>query len=244
MDASWRPIEGRYWYGGDGLTEGMLIAIDHHGYRHKPWRVHEVHTREGDERLHVILRPDGDLFDLAQHNKSVAIGKHARIYKLPEHYALCHSCSELPPCSEVWTEKVSAADAERSSRFEVEGICPSCQKPVTYRQRSHRFSENLYVPLGPPVTFHARRACEGGAVQYDEALAKRNDTQPRLSCEGHVTQHRDGERACTNITCPGDRLRHRSFAMCYVLAEKCNRPECWAIDDTATRAHRENGSTT
>lgn len=116
--------------------------------------------------------------------------------------------------------------------------------PVTRRQDVHRFDENLYVPLGPPVTFHARQACAGGAVAYDSAIAKKNGTQARLSCEGHIVHHLDGDRACSNITCPGPRLRHRAMSMCYVLAEKCNRPECWAIDDTATRAHRENGSTT
>lgn len=230
MRETWRPIEGRYWYG-TALTPGMLIAIDFHGFRHQAWRVHDVRPREGDDRIHVILRPDGELYDLAEHNRAVSFTKRARIYGLPEHYALCHRCGQLPPCADVWTETVSAAESERTARFEVEGICPSCQKPVTGRQAVHRFEENLYVPLGPAVTFHGRQQCFGGAIAYDEVLAKKNDTQARLSCEGHVVHHRDGERICTNITCPG-RVRHRGMSMCYVLAEPCNRPECWAIQQS------------
>lgn len=238
MAEEWRPTEGRYVHPSN-LAAGMLIAINATAYRHKAWRVHEIRTRDvDDDRIHVVLRPDGDLFDLAEHNRSISIAKWAAVYRLPEHYALCHTCGDVPPCSEVWTERISTADAERNARYEVEGVCPSCGEPVTRRQEVHRFDENLYVPLGPPVTFHGRQKCVGGAIAYDEALAKRNGTDPRLSCGGHVTQHLDGDRVCTNITCPGHRLRHRSFAMCYI-AGRCNRPECWALAETRAIARRE-----
>lgn len=228
MQERWFPIEGRGIYNLTKLAAGDIIAIDHHGYRHKAWRVHEVRKREDDDRLHVTFRPDGAEFDFAQHNQSVAIGRHARIYTLPEHYAVCHSCGDVPPCSEVWTERISDEHAKQDARFEVEGICPSCQKPITTRQKVHRFEENLRVPLGPPVTFHARRACIGGAIAYDRAVAVATDREPRLSCEGMLTVHMDGFTQCTNITCPGLDVAHQSFARCYVLAAKCNRPECWA----------------
>lgn len=229
--AAWRATEGRYVSIHD-IAEGMLLAIDYHGYRHKPWRVHEIRTRDEDDgRLHVVLRPDGALYDFAEHNRSVAIRRHANVQQLPEHYAICHHCGDLPPCSERWTESVSDAEAERTARYEVEGICPSCQKPVTRRQDVHRFDENLYVPLGPPVTFHGRQQCFGGAVNYDRALAAKNGTEPRLWCEGLIVHHHDGERVCTNITCP-------SPTVCRIAPWRCvtsstpnaNRPECWAIE--------------
>ena len=239
MSDAWRPTEGRYVHP-TNIAEGMIVAVDAPGWRQKPWRVHEIRTLDEDDgRVHVVFRPPGDIYDLAEHNRSAAIRKHASIYRLPDHYSLCHVCGELPPCTHVWTERLSTADAERNARFEVEGICPSCQKPVTRRQDVHRFDENLYVPLGPPVTFHARQTCAGGAVAYDSALAKKNGTPPRLSCEGRIVHHLDGDRACSNITCPGPRLRHRAMSMCYVLAEKCNRPECWALEDSRAIARGE-----
>lgn len=226
--ARWHPAEGRH-ISIDGVARGMILAIDHHEFRHQPWRVYEIRRRD-DDWFDLILRPDGDLFDFAHHNKTLGVRRHAPVYRLPEHYGLCHSCSELMPCSERWTESVSDAEAERTARFEVEGICPSCQKPVTRRQNVQRFDENLYVPLGPPVTFHGRQRCFGGAVDYDRALAAKNGTEPRLWCEGLIVHHHDGERVCTNITCPSPTVPHRSMAMCHVLNAKCNRPECWAIE--------------
>lgn len=228
MRERWRPVEGRSIYDLDRLVPGAIVAIDYHGFRHKPWRVYEIRRRD-DEWYDAILRPDGAEHDFAKFNKTIGIKRYAPIFRLPEHYGLCHTCGELMPCSEVWTAKVSDAAAEQSARFEVEGICPSCQEPVTARQKSHRFEENLRVPLGPPVIFHARAKCAGGAIQYDESVAKATGREPLLSCTGLLTRHLDGHEECTNITCPNPDVRHRSFAMCYVRDEKCNRPECWAI---------------
>lgn len=234
MRERWLPVEGRGIYDLAGLEPGTVVAIDHPGFRHKPWRVYEIRRRD-DDWFDAILRPDGVKFDFAQHNQTIGIKRYAPIFRLPEHYGLCHTCGELTPCSEVWTEKMSDAAAEQSARFEVEGICPSCQEPVTARQKSHRFEENLRVPLGPPVTFHARARCMGGAVDYDLAVAKATDREPRLSCDGMLTRHLDHYEECTNITCPGLNVRHRSFALCYVLSAKCNRPECWALTPTNVR---------
>ena len=238
MRERWHPIEGRGVYSLDNLAVGDIITVDAIGYRHRPWRVHEIRGWV-DDRLRVILRPDGDLYDFAQHNRSVGIRRHASIVRLPEHYAVCHKCGEIPPCSEVWTEWVVAEHAKQDARYDTEGICPSCQEPVTGRQKSHRFEDNLRVPLGPPVTFHARSRCLGGAIAYDQAVATATNRDPFLSCEGHLTRHLDGTQHCTNITCPGLGVRHRSFAMCYALAERCNRPECWALAQTRATARRE-----
>lgn len=231
MRERWFPVEGRGIYNLDMLEPGAVVAVDHHGFRHKPWRVYEIRRRD-DDWYDAILRPDGVEFDFAKFNKTVGIKRYAPIFTLPEHYGLCHTCGELMPCSEVWTAKVADAAAEQSARFEVEGICPSCQEPVTARQKSHRFEENLRVPLGPPVTFHARNRCAGGAVAYDEQVAKTTGREPRLSCTGLATTHLDGFKECTNITCPDFHVRHRTWAMCYALTAKCNRPECWAVEES------------
>lgn len=204
MRERWHPTGGSFLWPPQ-IKAGMVVAIDHPGYRHKPWRVHEVRCREGDDRLYVTFRPDGEAFDFAQHNTSLSIAKHASLTELPEHYAVCHKCGELPPCSEVWTERISEAATEYYARFEVEGICPSCQEPVTARQKSHRFDVNLHVPIGPPVTFHARRACLGAAIEYDKTLAKRTKREPTLSCTGLLTRHLDRAEECTNVTCPAHR---------------------------------------
>ncbi|WP_114589394.1 hypothetical protein [Microbacterium arborescens] len=221
---SWRASEGESAYGRH-LRAGHIIAIDHPGMRHQPWVIHEVTPHEEDWRL--ILRPYGAEFDFAQHNRPMRLRKHGRVFVLPEHFSRCSRCNELPPCSEVWTATVSSAHAEKAARYEVEGVCPACQKPVTHRQRSHRFEENLFVPLGPPVVFHARASCFASAVDYDAQLARAHDREPTLSCPGMHVQHNDGHHECTNITCPGFHARHRTFACCYVLRERCNRPECW-----------------
>lgn len=220
----WRPKEGRGIYNIDALKVGDIIAIDSPGYRNKPWRVHEIRGWR-DDWLRVILRPDGALYDFAQHNVSVGIRKNAiGISILPEHYGTCHKCGEIMPCAEVWTTDVSTALAEDAARFEVEGVCPTCQEPVTRKQGAYRFEENLHVPLGPPVVYHARQRCRGGAISYDKAIAVAHGTEPRLSCTGLLTRHMFGHEECTNITCPGVHVAHGNFAMCYVL--KCNRPEC------------------
>ena len=230
MRARWDPREGRGIYNLDALKAGDLIAVDHPDFRNKPWRIYEIKQR--DERSYeVILRPDGELFDFAQYNHVIGIRRNAPIYLLPEHYGLCHTCGELMPCSEVWAERISTESAKQAGRFEVEGICPSCQEPVTARQKSHRFEENLRVPLGPPVTFHARSRCRGGARDYDGAVARATGRDPWLFCEGMLTGHLDNHEECTNVTCPSLAVAHRSFAMCYVLSAKCNRPECWAMNE-------------
>lgn len=236
MIESWRSTQGQMTYG-DKLHPGSLIAIDAQGFRHKPWVLYDVLPRD-DGRTAIIVRPVGAETDFAEHNQTLTMAKHAFVRVLPDHYALCAACGELPPCAEVWTETISDAAAERAARFEVEGVCPSCQKPITRRQHSHRFEENLYVPLGPPVVFHTRRGCVMGAIDYDRNVAKATGREPRMSCEGLHVHHLDNAHECTNITCPGTQWRHRSYARCYALNERCNRPECWAIEESTARIKR------
>lgn len=225
-DARWHATEGRPRDGKD-LHPGDVVAIDYPPMRHKPWVVHSTRERE-EGRWSLTLRPVGAQFDLAEFDTNLTMRRWARVEVLPEHYAVCHECGEIPPCRERWAAGIADAVAERAARYDVPGVCPACEEPITRRQKTIRFEENIYVPLGHPVTFHERAKCWGIAEHYDRQVAKLTGREPRLSCEGTLIQHNDGQRLCTNITCPGDRLvRHRGFAMCYVLREKCNRVECW-----------------
>lgn len=225
MREAWRATQGRSTHA-DRLKPGDIVTIDCAGFRHKPWVLHEV--RERDDKWRIYVRPVGAEFDFAQYNQALTMSKWAFCGVLPEHYALCSRCGEVPPCAEVWTEGIADAHAERDARYEVAGVCPACEKPITNRQQYYRFDENLYVPLGPTVTFHRKASCWLSAVRYDAEVAKATGREPHLSCGGHHTHHLDNVYECTNATCPGDNARHRSYSRCYVGA-RCNRPECWAL---------------
>lgn len=227
MRERWTPRDGTLTYG-DKLVPGQVIALDVAGMRHKPWVIHDVRPRD-EGRTSLILRSVGDQFDFAQHNQPISMGRHAYVWVLADHYSICNRCGDIQPCAEVWTERISDAVAERAARYEVAGVCPACETPVTRRQRAYHFEDNLFVPLGPPVTFHARHRCAVSAADYDRAVAAATGRDPRMSCEGLHTHHLDDFHECTNVTCPGTQWRHRTYARCYALSVKCNRPECWAL---------------
>ncbi|MDI6024489.1 hypothetical protein QBL02_13155 [Leucobacter sp. UT-8R-CII-1-4] len=224
---TWRPIGARSKPAKD-IEPGMIVAIDYAGFRHKPWRVHEVREQDED-RVRLYLRPVGAQYDLAEYNKPIAAGKRLFIPVLNEHYSVCGKCGDLQPCAEVWSERVASEEAERAARFEVEGICPACEEPVTARQKSYRFEENIRALLGPPVVFHQRKKCWPDVVHYDAELARLHDRQPALSCIGMQTRHQDGGMECTNAQCPGSDKQHRGFRQCFIAygdLQKCERPGC------------------
>lgn len=208
----WYSHQGKLTRGGQ-LQPGDVVAVDCQGFRHKPWSVHEVKALESGS-FRVLLRPVGAQYDFAQYNRGVTMASHAMADVLPEHYSVCARCGELPPCSEVWVSSIADAQSERAARYEVEGVCPACQTPVTRRQNAIRFPENLHVPLGPPVVFHRRQQCEASAVDYDRAVAKSTGRRPWLSCEGSITAHRD-EQVCTDPLCPDPKVQHRMWSRCF-----------------------------
>lgn len=230
VSQAWRPRGGRSKYAKD-LEPGMIVAIDYAGFRHKPWRLHEIRVRD-DERVRLYLRPVGEQYDFAEFNNPITAYARTFIPVLDEHYSVCGKCGDLQPCAEVWSERVARDAAEHAARYEMEGVCPACQEPVTARQKSHTFEENLHALIGPPVTFHKRAKCWRSAVNYDAELAKRHKREPALSCGGWLIHHRDNHYQCSSITCPGTDKSHGSYARCYVLKEKCNRPECWALEES------------
>lgn len=141
---------------------------------------------------------------------------------LPEHYATCGRCGDVAPCREVVAKETSQAAAKRMGRYELEGVCPACEEPVTTRQKSLTFPENVEVLTGPPVTFHLRYACRSSAVAYEKRWAAADPENRRtiLSCRGHVTAHGDGTYECTEFAlCPGPTASHPG-------GSSCREPEC------------------
>jgi len=231
--------ESYYWCGeGTSRTHtppepGTLIA-----HEHAVWRVVEITDlprekwteRELEDWLHgdgsttmvVILRP------VRITSTDVRARDHDMPYRWPrhigwdvypdEHYPVCSACGEPTPCREKIGQRVGAREMKRMERYETQGICPACQTPVTYRQRSLTFPDNVELPGGPPVTFHRRKRCLYYAAEYEQAWVAADPGRRRatLSCTGHVTNHGDGTYDCTQLAdCPGPAARHRSYSVCF-----------------------------
>lgn len=174
------------------VERGCLVAWDF-----KPWRVVDFHLdtepREGDQDYYkywiIILRPDGIDMDQTAHSKDLHLrGGVAKFYRDPisatfdrlhEHYGLCVHCDELLPCRDRMAERQAKRSAEHMARYETPGVCPACLEPVTHRQERETFP-NIYVPLGPDVTFHAgRRKCRYSMEQYRKEVGQ-PDSQLRI----------------------------------------------------------------
>lgn len=163
---------------------------------------------------------------------------------LPEHYAVCRRCGELPPCREVHNDKV----AERATeRFEQEmaimpGCCHACHEPVTSRQKVYRFDgPNLMRPdLGNgSALFHLRAACRLDLKDYDRRWAAAAPGRRRsFYCDGKITHHHDDTKTCPEPDCPSVDVDHRST--------EWHRPGvyavwsgCWCVSgDLTTRVQR------
>ncbi|MFJ5778561.1 hypothetical protein [Streptomyces sp. NPDC093094] len=85
---------------------------------------------------------------------------------LPEHYAVCRACGELPPCRHGeyrWEGGPRWPEQNGGIPLMVpEGCCMGCAEPIRPRVRTVRFpGPNLwYPPLGEDTAvFHARAAC-------------------------------------------------------------------------------------
>ncbi|MEU9577858.1 hypothetical protein [Streptomyces chilikensis] len=85
---------------------------------------------------------------------------------LPEHYAVCRACGELPPCQHGeyrWEGGPRWPEQNGGIPLMVpEGCCMGCAEPIKPRVRTVRFpGPNLWYPdLGEDTAvFHARAAC-------------------------------------------------------------------------------------
>lgn len=235
----WFPVGARHVYGCPEV--GDVVALDH-----QAWTVIELHPLPREQWVEqeqmyacggihtpmaVRLRP----MELVNHPDPVKARSKDRhvgslrvfywyVFPDPEHYPVCACCAEPMPCRAEVGRRMAQDAVKDMGRYETAGICPACGEPVTARQKSLTFSENLVVPFGPPVTFHTRRRCHHQAMTYEQRWAAADPQRRRhtLSCPGRLTNHNDGTYDCSELgDCPGPAAQHTSYTMC-----RC--PDCWA----------------
>ncbi|MFF9339277.1 hypothetical protein ACF1CG_05815 [Streptomyces sp. NPDC014773] len=92
---------------------------------------------------------------------------------LPEHYAVCRACGELPPCHHgEYSPEAGPRVSEQSGGIPLivpEGCCMGCAELIKPRMRTVRFpGPNLWYPdLGDDTAvFHSRSACEDQVALY------------------------------------------------------------------------------
>lgn len=194
------------------LEPGLIVIHDR-----KPWRVLEVTERPFDlwgEKFEQAFRDDVDRWERYPHGdrpeketwyrRPVAVvlvpdrdpkAKPTHLIGpasydwpvLPEYYAVCISCGELPPCSE---ELADRSVQEQMVRTEVlmeipAGHCLACGEAITARMQAVRFpGPNLWRPdLGDDsAVFHARQECAGDTSRYRKQWEEkgRQELQPTL----------------------------------------------------------------
>lgn len=242
---------------------GALIAFDHAVWRvvrvvdwpevdwPEPYRQYVTQQAAHGRTVtpvHVTLRPPWrhdhpDPVVQRREDRSVTALPGRTIWHVvtSEHYAVCVRCQEPMPCRHRHAKHVAAQHMARLARYEIAGSCPACREPITDRQQSITFTENLELPGGPPVTFHLRGRCRGEAEQYEQRWvdADPNRRRTRLTCPGHLTNHNDGTYDCSALNeCRGPAAQHASYSVC-----AC--PDCHARGAFSCRpgphAHR-NGS--
>lgn len=220
----WRPL-GNALAGFAELKPGMLMPFEHAVYRIIETKYIEEH---GDRPCVVVVRPVGVTADdprSRDHDLSLGAEKYHVWYVYPDgHYPICATCYEPLPCREQMAEKYSAEQAARFERYTIAGVCPACQEPVSQRQKSLTWEDNVVVPGGPPVTFHLRASCWGSAQSYElDWAAADPDRRPlRLTCKGHLSEHYDGTWSCSKLDeCAGEMAQHRSYERHYPGHSTC-----------------------
>ncbi|MGW4803046.1 hypothetical protein [Kitasatospora sp. NPDC004272] len=158
---------------------------------------------------------------------------------LPEHYAVCRRCGELPPCPEVHNAKVAERAGER---FEQQmailpGSCHGCLEPITSRQKVHRFDgPNLIRPdLGDDsAVFHLRGSCRFELQAYDRRWAAAEPGRRRsFYCEGHLICHHDDTATCSNPQCPSTEVEHYQVEW-HQPGVRATWAGCWCLSGNLT----------
>jgi hypothetical protein len=247
--ADWAPLEGRLTELGR-IPVGSLIAFDY-----KPYRLIEVRERPFDlwpeniqaefarmggtdpeawwARVQCIrLQPDGHAS--GTRDRSRLVRACYSFHVLPEHYAVCHRCGDLPPCREtVMDRQVAEATAVMEQAMAIRpGDCHACGKPVTARHKAIVFpGVNLIRPDLPDgsVIFHGRHGeCVNRAYRYDEQWAAAEPgRRRRFECAGRQVRHADGTLECTEgAGCP-----------------EANGPTGWVVHHQAYTWHRPGVAT-
>lgn len=225
-----RVVSGYRWYPSGTRHKRRPDVGDLVPYEHAVWRVVEVRDRDDEERPYAVtLRPVEETRDDPRARDSdlhLSIHRYYSWDVYPdEHYPICACCYEPLPCRYKVAERAGEAALKKMGRYETAGVCPACEEPVTGRQKSLTFSENLEVLGGPSVTFHVgRRGCSYTAGEYEKRWVAADPERRRasLTCRGRVTNHNDGTYDCTELAeCPGPSARHDVYTT-------CSCPDCHA----------------
>lgn len=121
----------------------------------------------------MILQPVGQPKAELRH---IMAKVHLEWQILPEHYAVCRACNELPPCRHQETEATvdqAMGEAERLMAIPP-GACLGCGKAISSRMKSVRYpGPNLWRPDwgNDSAVFHLRDQargydCTNGSYRY------------------------------------------------------------------------------
>lgn len=134
-----------------------------------------------DRPFNVVVRPHGKPQAKPRHLRAPA----SYTWKvLPEHYAVCRECGELPPCTSELQDRVieeRMAMAEELMSIPA-GHCLGCGEAITSRMKSVRFpGPNLWRPdLGDDsAVFHARRECADDVDRYRKQWKAKGHAEPQ-----------------------------------------------------------------
>lgn len=149
----------------------------------------------------------------------------------------CSCCGEPMPCRAELTDLRVDAGAERFEELasRLPGCCWGCGEPVTRRQKTVRYvGDNLDLPGGPAVVFHARSSCHYAASKYEERWLKANPSRSRIitypKCPASLYWHADGSSECGSghPDCQGHRShQHGHQAGCGHIPGGCPRGCVW-----------------
>lgn len=232
----WRPL------GTDHVElpeVGQLIA-----WRHRAWRVVEINKAPREDwpenvvrRMeltrpeyrdsliprHVLVHPAGFRSNgdpVRDRNAIVSLsgGRWWDVYP-SDHYPVCSECGEPVPCRAEMARTLGERAEKDAAKYEIGGVCPSCQEIPTSRHKVITFDVNLRVPLGPPVTFHiGRRSCRSDAGRYEQEIAKADPAYLMvLNCPGARLVHNyrgNGDECSEGPACRGERFPHPRSAYC------------------------------
>ncbi|MFE1192888.1 hypothetical protein ACFW6E_08815 [Streptomyces olivaceoviridis] len=173
-----RPLD--LW--GEKHEQRYATALEHWEIGGKHGERPEKATWSGRPYV-FVLQPDGKPHEKPLH----LIGPANYSWDvLPEHYAICAACGELPPCRHELAERDADQQAARAEvLMEIPpGHCLACGEFITSRQQATRFPGlNLWRPDLPEnsAVFHARNECSTPREQYREQWEARGGMkQPDL----------------------------------------------------------------
>ncbi|MEC4016060.1 hypothetical protein [Streptomyces sp. H27-D2] len=205
----WRPEQrgvGR-WRGTDRLAAGKLVILDRRPYRvveirevdpvdwpedyRDAWVQHGMPDAGGwfSRPMVVVVRSEEEPKEGPLH---LQCGASMRWRTLPEHYAVCRLCRELPPCRHEEVERTVGEEVATVDRLMAipRGACLGCGETITSRMTATRFpGPNLWRPDWgtDSAVFHgrSREECSNGVWRYKEAWQAQglDDLNPTLPKE-------------------------------------------------------------